>query len=88
LGNIADSAAVEALWGALNKTPEAGEALIVSADKTQARGEAAAARAIYQRLADQAKSKSVRAAAEFNLKPTGAAKPVKKKGKKKAQKKE
>jgi len=74
LGNIADSASVEALWSALNKTPEAGDALINAANQLRAKGDTAAAKAIYQRLADQAKSKSLRAAAEFGLTNAGSAK--------------
>jgi len=74
LGKIGDSAAVEALWGAFGKIPEAGEALIVAANQLAAKGDAAAAKAIYQRIAEQTKSKSLRAAAEFGLKKTDSAK--------------
>jgi len=74
LGNIANSRAVETLWGAFGKTPEAGEALIVAANQLAAKGDTAAARAIYQRIAEQAKSKALRAAAEFGLKKADSAK--------------
>lgn len=74
LGQIADAAAVEALWGNLNKTAEAGEALINAANKMAAKRNVAGARAIYQRLSEQAKSKSLKAAAESGLKAAGARK--------------
>jgi hypothetical protein len=67
LGKIANAAAVEALWAGLNKFPEAAEALINAANRMKAQN-AAAAKAIYQRVAQETKSKSVRAAAEFGLK--------------------
>jgi len=73
LGNIGNPAAVEALWGALGKTAEAGEALLNAANRLQAKGDKAGAKAIYQRLAGQTKSKSQRAAAEFGLKKSGSA---------------
>jgi len=68
LGNIANSAAVEALWGAFGHPPGVGEALINAANKLRAKGDTARAKAIYQRMAAEAKSKSLRAAAEFGLK--------------------
>ena len=85
LGNIASPAAVEVLSGSLNKTPEAGEALINAAQRLAAKGDAAGAKAIYQKVAGEAKSKSLRAAAESGLNPPGAS--PKAKGKKKAKKK-
>jgi hypothetical protein len=89
LGNIANAPAVEALWGALNRTPEAGEALIVVANQMKAKGDAAAATVIYERVAKEAKSKSLQAAAESGLKaPEAAQTPAKKKGRKKAEKKQ
>jgi len=79
LGKIADSRAVEALWGAFGKTPQAGEALIVAANQIAAKGDTAAAKAIYQKVAEQSKSKSQRAAADFGLKQADSAKAPRKK---------
>ena len=66
LGKIANDAAVEALWGAFGKLPEAGEALIHAANRLQAKSDSAA-KAIYQRLAEQAQADSLRTAGRFGL---------------------
>ncbi|MCX8038214.1 MAG: HEAT repeat domain-containing protein [Candidatus Sumerlaeia bacterium] len=76
LGKVANSAAVEALWPVLNKFPEAGEALINAAAALKAKGNAEAARAIYERLAKEAKSPAVRGAAETGLGKVPAGKPA------------
>ena len=66
LGKIANGAAVEALWTAFNKTPEAGEALIVAAMKMEA-DDKAAAKKIYERIAGEADSKYQKKAAQTGL---------------------
>lgn len=73
LGAIADSTAVRALWAAFGNMPEAGEALINAANHLLAKGETDAAKAVYQRLSEQAESKSLRTAAQFGLKKAGSA---------------
>jgi hypothetical protein len=69
LGKIASSDAVEALWRAFGEFPEAGEALINAANALRAKGDDA--KAIYKRIAEQAKSKPLRTAAEFGLAQAG-----------------
>jgi HEAT repeat protein len=70
LGKIGTKAAADALWGSLNKIPEAGEALINVANQLAAKGDDAAD-AVYRRIAGEAKSKSVVTAAEAGRAKTG-----------------
>jgi len=70
LGQIVNRAAADALFARINDLPEAGEALINLANRLQARG-IGAAKKVYARIAQEAKSKSVRAAAEFGLTQAG-----------------
>lgn len=66
LGHLGTGAAVEALWPQLNKDPVAGDALINAANKI-AKENPGDAKKIYERIAKEAKSKSLQTAAKAGL---------------------